>query len=97
MKNIFKQLLDAVFGSDKDWWVEVKTEEPACTYYFGPFEIEEEAQLAQKGYVDDLQQEGAKLVSTTVENRTTPQQLTIYEEGMDGASPEPKPAFSGQS
>ena len=97
MKNIFSQLFGSLFGSDKAWWIEVKTAEPACTYYFGPFEIEAEAELAKKGYVDDLVQEGAKQVTATVENRTAPEELTIYDEKMDGTASESAPAYSGQS
>jgi len=42
------------------WWVEIATEAPHCTYYFGPFNSVGEAQLNQRGYIEDLQQEGAK-------------------------------------
>lgn len=98
MKNIFSQLFGSLFGSNKAWWVEVKTAEPACTYYFGPFDIEQEAALAKQGYTDDLEQEGAKVIAADVIALSEPpQQLTVYEEGMDGAAPDPKPAFSGQS
>ena len=98
MKNIFSQLFGALFGADRDWWIEVKTADPACTYYFGPFEVEQEAQSAKKGYLEDLEQEGAKIVlATVIPLNEPPEQLTVYEEGMDGIAPDPKPAFSGQS
>lgn len=98
MKNFFSQLFGSLFGSDKAWWIEIKTVEPACTYYFGPFEMEQEAELAKKGYMEDLEQEGAKLVAANIMAlEEPPQQLTIYEENMDGNAPDPKPAFSGQS
>ena len=98
MKNIFSQLFGSLFGSDKAWWIEVKTAEPACTYYFGPFEMEQEAELAKKGYLEDLEQEGAKVVTASIMPLDEPpQQLTVYDEGMDGLAPDPKPAFSGRS
>jgi hypothetical protein len=97
MKNIFSQFFDALFGSGKAWWIEVKTAEPACTYYFGPFDVEQEADLAKKGYIEDLEQEGAKQVEATVIYRMAPQELTVYNEQMDDSAPDPKPAFSGQS
>ncbi len=98
MANLFKKFFGLFSGSDQQWWLEIKTAEPACTYYFGPFEIEQEAQLQQKGYIDDLQQEGSKVLSAqAVALDSPPQQLTVYEEGMDDQAPDPTPAFSGQS
>jgi hypothetical protein len=61
------------------WWVKVDTESPACTYYFGPFDSEKEAQFSQVGYVDDLIEEGAKNISVEVQ-RTRPKYLTIYDD-----------------
>jgi len=97
MKNFFKRIFGSLLGSEQAYWVEVKTAEPACTYYFGPFDIPEEAELAKTGYVEDLEQEGAKQVQATVTRRQRPEQLTVFDENMDGPAPEPKPAYSGQS
>ncbi|RZM74842.1 DUF1816 domain-containing protein [Leptolyngbya iicbica] len=98
MANLFKKLVGLLTGAGQQWWLEIKTAEPACTYYFGPFEIEQEAQLQQQGYIDDLQQEGSKVLSAkAVALDGPPQQLTVYEEGMDDQAPGPTPAFSGQS
>ena len=36
------------------WWVEIKTQEPECLYYFGPFLTSSEAQTAMPGYIQDL-------------------------------------------
>lgn len=97
MKNVFSWIFEAVFGSGKAWWVEVKTQEPACTYYFGPFDISEEAELAKKGYVEDLEQEGAKQVQATVTYCKPPEELTVYGGDKAGnAAPKPDPALSGQ-
>jgi hypothetical protein len=97
MKNIFSQFFESLFGSDKAWWIEVKTGEPVCTYYFGPFSEEQEAEKAKQGYVEDLEAEGAKQVSAAAEYRSEPDQLTIYDDKIDSPAPEPKPAYSGQS
>ena len=98
MKNIFSQLFGSMFKSDQKWWLEVKTTGPNCTYYFGPFENEQEAELAKKGYVDDLEQEGSKVLTATVMLLSSaPQQLTVYDEGLDDTAPSPTPAYSGQS
>ncbi|NEQ47412.1 MAG: DUF1816 domain-containing protein [Leptolyngbya sp. SIOISBB] len=98
MANLFKKLFGLFSGSEEKWWLEVKTSEPACTYYFGPFDLEQEAQLQQQGYIDDLQQEGSNVLSAkAIALSTPPQQLTVYEEGMDDQAPGPAPVFSGQS
>ncbi len=72
------------------WWLEVKTEVPRCTYYFGPFLNASEAEDEKAGYIEDLQQEGAKGISSLVK-RCKPQELTISEE-----HPLPARSFSGQ-
>lgn len=95
MKNIFSQFFDSLFGSGKAWWVEVTTGAPVCTYYFGPFDTAGEAEIAKQGYVDDLEQEGAKQVAATVVHRKEPQDLTI-EDKKGGAVPKSEPALSGQ-
>lgn len=97
MKNIFSQVFDSLFGSDKAWWVEVTTADPVCTYFFGPFEVEGEAELAKKGYVEDLEQEGAKQVTAGLVYCEPPEQLTVYGERASSSVPKPEPALSGQT
>ena len=45
--------------TDFAWWVEVSTSKPKCIYFFGPFVDANEAKLNEKGYLEDLQSEGA--------------------------------------
>ena len=61
------------------WWVEVVTETPSCTYYFGPFASPEDAKAAQAGYLQDLEQEGAKGIKAAVK-RCKPAKLTVFDE-----------------
>jgi hypothetical protein len=61
------------------WWVEVVTETPNCTYYFGPFATAKDAKTAQPGYVEDLEQEGASGIKTVVK-RCKPAKLTVFDE-----------------
>ncbi|MEM9004620.1 MAG: DUF1816 domain-containing protein [Cyanobacteria bacterium P01_F01_bin.86] len=96
MKNVFSQVFDSLFGSGKAWWVEVKTGTPACTYYFGPFEVEGEAETAKKGYVEDLELEGAQQVQATVLYCKRPQSLTVYDVNADDSAPKAEPALSGR-
>lgn len=61
------------------WWIELKTESPRCTYYFGPYLSPVEADTEKAGYIEDLQKEGAKGISCQVK-RCKPKELTIYDE-----------------
>jgi hypothetical protein len=61
------------------WWVEIKTEAPCCTYYFGPFTSFAEAEGAKPGYVEDLQSEDAQGISVLIK-RCKPDKLTISDE-----------------
>jgi hypothetical protein len=61
------------------WWVEIVTENPSCRYYFGPFLSEREAKRYYPGYIEDLEQEQATIVSLNIK-RYRPKKLTICEE-----------------
>jgi hypothetical protein len=66
----------------QDWWVKIDTETPQCTYYFGPFDSAKEAKLTQSGYIEDLEQEGAKGIAVKI-LQDQPFILTIYEDEGD--------------
>lgn len=72
------------------WWVEVMTSNPHCTYYFGPFISEAEAQQAKPGYIEDLTREGAQGVTVKVK-RCKPNQLTVCQD----IPPQPVGSYSG--
>ncbi len=81
------------------WWVEISTETPRCTYYFGPFSSKEEAEELQAGYVEDLEGEGATNIQVTIKRaKPDPDKLTIYDEEADDSNfrVTPSPVFSGQ-
>jgi Domain of unknown function (DUF1816) len=73
------------------WWVEVTTTSPRCTYYFGPFLSETEAQTAKPGYLEDIEREGAQGMQVVVK-RCKPSTLTVCED----SPPERIGSFSGQ-
>lgn len=75
-KNLLTSILK-IFGLA--WWVEIVTDKPSCTYYFGPFLSKEEAKLYCPGYIEDLEQEEAVIVSCNIK-QYQPKQLTIYQE-----------------
>ena len=60
-------------------WIEIFTDTPRCTYYFGPFLNEREARLAQDGYIEDLENEEAKGISVNIK-RFKPNELTIFDD-----------------
>lgn len=77
------------------WWVEIVTQNPNCTYYFGPFISSVDANLASKGYVEDLETEGAQGIVVNVK-RCKPYPLTIAEDLGEMIDRKVKPVFSGQ-
>ena len=74
-ENIFSSFLE---GLGLAWWVEVVTDNPSCTYYFGPFGSDKEAKLYQAGYIEDLEQEEAQIVAIDIK-QYKPKDLTICE------------------
>jgi len=61
------------------WWVKIRTEQPSCTYYFGPFPFRWMAQSHQPGYCEDLVAEQAQGIDATV-LKDNPTDLTFSEE-----------------
>ena len=97
MKNFFGSLVNFV---GKEWWVEISTGSPKCVYYFGPFVGQAEADSAKRGYVEDLEREGAQQIRVAVKRRKTPSMLTIYDEATDSSNSLggfSTPALSGRS
>ncbi|MEA5509721.1 DUF1816 domain-containing protein [Crocosphaera sp. UHCC 0190] len=58
------------------WWIIIHTNVPLCTYYFGPFDNLEEANNAQLGYIEDLNQEKAQDIKVIIK-QCQPTNLTI--------------------
>ena len=97
MKDFFGSLMNLV---GKAWWVEISTDRPKCVYYFGPFFNAAEADSAKRGYIEDLEHEGAQQIRVVVKRCKPPGKLTIYDEAADsadGMESFPTPALSGQS
>ena len=66
-------------------WVEIVTEQPQCTYYFGPFACANSAQKAVSGYIEDLKQESAQVIAVTL-RRIQPRELTIESDELEERS-----------
>ncbi|BAQ65258.1 DUF1816 domain-containing protein [Geminocystis sp. NIES-3709] len=76
MKELLIRILD-LFGLA--CWLEITTDAPRCTYYFGPFLTTKDARMSQDGYIEDLTEEGAKGVMVAIK-RFKPKDLTIFDE-----------------
>lgn len=90
MKGILTKFLDTLGWA---YWIEITTEQPRCTYYFGPFLSVQEAKLEQPGFIEDLQEEGAKSIKVGIQ-RCQPQELTIFDESVDRLDFKPVLAFN---
>ncbi len=70
-----------VYPQVQHWWLEIQTENPQCTYYFGPFDSAVEARALQDGYLEDLMAEQAQIVAVEIK-QCQPQKLTICQESL---------------
>jgi len=99
MKTIWtdlkETLINAINNLGLAWWVEIVTQNPRCTYYFGPFLNSADAKIALKGYIEDLELEGAQGIGVNIK-RCKPGALTIAEDLGERIDRKVKPAFSGQ-
>ena len=91
MQELLTSLLDLLGLA---WWVEINTDTPRCTYYFGPFFSAAAAEAAKPGYVEDLEQEGAQGIAIAVK-RCKPVTLTVSDDFWEKPSQMPR-ALSGQ-
>lgn len=58
------------------WWIEILTDNPSYIYYFGVFESYWEAEWHKNGYIEDLEEEEAKIIDIQIE-QCQPKQVTI--------------------
>lgn len=92
MKELWINFLQAI---GQAWWVEIVTDNPRCTYYFGPFSTDSEAEMAKGGYVEDLETENALGIRVSIK-RCKPERLTIDEDVSEPSGRGATPVFSGQ-
>ena len=63
-----------------EWWVEVDTDSPKRTYYFGPYDSRQEASDKSNKYIRDLEKKGSKKISINIKQGSQPTQLRASEE-----------------
>ena len=73
MNGLLTGVLDALGLAH---WVVVKTSQPKCTYYFGPFMRQAEAEDSKAGYIADLEAEGAVGITAEIKQCRKPSKLT---------------------
>ncbi|MEH2394325.1 MAG: DUF1816 domain-containing protein [Nostoc sp.] len=99
MKTIWHNLKEVLINTfdylGLAWWVEIGTQNPRCTYYFGPFLSSSEAKLSSTGYIEDLEVEGAQGIAVNVK-RCKPNTLTIADDLGEKIDRKVQPAFGGQ-
>jgi hypothetical protein len=99
MKTIWHNLKEVLINTFENlglaWWVEIVTQNPRCTYYFGPFLSSSDATIASKGYIEDLELEGATGIVVSVK-RCKPNTLTIADDLGERFDRKVQPIFSGQ-
>ncbi|MBR8840605.1 MAG: DUF1816 domain-containing protein [Stigonema ocellatum SAG 48.90 = DSM 106950] len=76
IQDIFVSFLERL---EFAWWIEIATEKPHCIYYFGPFICPHEAQEAQPGYIQDLEEEKAQGITLNIK-QFQPKNLMICED-----------------
>ncbi|MEH2109801.1 DUF1816 domain-containing protein [Nostoc sp.] len=99
MKTIWHNLKEVLINTfdyiGLAWWVEIVTQNPRCTYYFGPFLSSSDARLSSIGYIEDLELEGAQGITVNVK-RCKPNTLTIADDLGERFDRKVQPAFGGQ-
>ena len=91
MKELLLKLFET-FGFA--YWLEITTEQPECTYYFGPYFNRKEAELAEPGFIEDLTNEGAQNIQVRFKRCRTPAELTIFDESESKKTLTPILSFS---
>ena len=70
-------MIDTLNTYHQAWWIEILTAQPKCTDYFGPFGGAWEAEVASKGFVEDLEGEFAQDIKIKIDRHSQPDLLTI--------------------
>ncbi|AMA08203.1 MULTISPECIES: DUF1816 domain-containing protein [unclassified Picosynechococcus] len=89
MKELLLKLFETI---GRAYWLEITTEQPECTYYFGPYLSRKEAIAAQPGFLEDLTNEGAQNIDVNLQRCRTPKELTIFDDS--GSKKTLMPIFS---
>lgn len=81
--SLVKKLLNVLGVQEQrklPYWLKITTKVPKCTYYFGPFDSPLEAKALQAGYIEDIMEEDAQGIHIELEQRTTPEDLTVCDD-----------------
>ena len=59
------------------WWAKIETEEPSCTYWFGPFITKRSLEENMPFFIKDLSDEGSKNIKHTLVRCKKEEPLTV--------------------
>ena len=59
------------------WWAKIETEEPSCTYWFGPFITKRSLNENISPFIKDLSKEGSKNIKHSLVRCKKEEPLTV--------------------
>ena len=59
------------------WWAKIETEQPSCTYWFGPFITKRSLKENISSFINDLSNEGSKNIKHTLVRCKKEEPLTV--------------------
>jgi len=59
------------------WWAKIETEDPCCTYWFGPFITKRSLKENISSFINDLSDEGTKNIKHSLVRCKKEEPLTV--------------------
>ena len=59
------------------WWAKIETEQPSCTYWFGPFITKRSLKENMSSFIKDLSDEGSKNIKHSLVRCKKEEPLTV--------------------
>ena len=59
------------------WWAKIETEDPCCTYWFGPFITKRSLKENISSFINDLSDEGSKNIKHSLVRCKKEEPLTV--------------------
>ena len=59
------------------WWAKIETEEPLCTYWFGPFITKRSLKENMSSFISELSEEGFKSIKHSLVRCKKEEPLTV--------------------
>ena len=59
------------------WWAKIETDQPSCTYWFGPFITKRSLKENISSFIEDLSEEGSKNIKHSFVRFNKEEPLTV--------------------